>query len=62
MATENQKRRESESVRIYKEKKTRVKNVKRALAVLENRDVSDTLLVDEILEEGLTKREKKLGL
>lgn len=62
MATDNQKRKDSESVRIYAEKKARVKKVKRELAVAENRDLTDTLLIDEILEEGLVKRERKLGI
>jgi hypothetical protein len=62
MGTGNTKTKESESVRIYREKKARVKKVKRELAVAEDRDLTDTELIDEILEEGLTKREKKLGI
>jgi len=62
MHTETAKNKEYAPVRIYKDKAERVKKVRRELAAVEDRDLSDTSLIDEILEEGLTKREKKLGI
>lgn len=49
-------------MKVRNEKRLRLKKVRRELAVKEDRDISDTGLLDEIMEEGLTRREKKLGL
>lgn len=62
MATEEAKTKDSAAVRIYRDKKPRIEKVRRKLAAAEDRDLSEIALVDEILEEGLTKRERKLGL
>jgi hypothetical protein len=62
MATKNHKTKESGSVRIYVEMKPRLKKVRREIARAEDRDVSEIGLINEILEEGLTKRERKLGI
>jgi hypothetical protein len=62
MGTDNTKKKESASVRIYKETAERVKKVKRKLVSAEDRDLSEVGLINEILEEGLTKREKLLGI
>lgn len=52
----------STHVRMRKDKKPRIERVRRKLSAIEDRDWTDIDLVDEILEEGLSKREKKLGL
>lgn len=62
MTTEGQIALKDENMRVRGEKRERIKIVRRKLAAVENRDLSDTALLDEILEEGLTKREKKLGI
>ena len=62
MATETAKTKESAVVRIYTDKKPRIEKVRRKLAAAEDRDISEIGLVDEILEEGLSRREKKLGI
>lgn len=62
MATDDAKTKEYAPVRIYKDKAVRVKKVRRELSAAEDRDLSDVALIDEILEEGLTKRERKLGI
>jgi hypothetical protein len=40
----------------------RLKKVRRKLSDVEDRDLTDVGLLDEILEEGLSKRERKLGI
>lgn len=62
MATGNEKNKGWENMKVRNEKRLRLKKVRRELAVKEDRDISDTGLLDEIMEEGLTKREKKLGI
>lgn len=62
MATGNEKNKGWENMKVRNEKRLRLKKVRRELAVKEDRDISDTGLLDEIMEEGLTRREKKLGL
>jgi hypothetical protein len=47
---------------VKADKLSRLKKVRRKVADIEDRDLSDVGLLDEILEEGLTKREKKLGI
>jgi hypothetical protein len=59
---DNTKMKDSASVRIYKETAERVKKVRRKLEAVEDRDLSEVRLIDEILNEGLTKREKQLGI
>lgn len=62
MATANEKNKGWENMKVRNEKRLRLKKVRRELAVKEDRDISDTGLLDELIEEGLTKREKKLGI
>lgn len=62
MATGNEKNKGWENMKVRNEKRLRLKKVRRELAVKEDRDITDTGLLDEIMEEGLTKREKKLGI
>lgn len=62
MATDEAKTKEYAPVRIYKDKADRLKKVRRKLSGAEDRDLSEVGLIDEILEEGLSKRERKLGL
>lgn len=62
MATDEAKTKDSAAVRIYNDKKPRLEKVRRKLAAAEDRNLSEIALLDEILEEGLTKREKKLGI
>lgn len=47
---------------VKADKLSRLKKVRRKVADVEDRDLSDVGLLDEILEEGLTQREKKLGI
>jgi len=49
-------------MKVRNEKRFRLKKVRREQSVKEDRDLTDTGLLDEILEEGLAKREKKLGI
>jgi hypothetical protein len=62
MAIENSKSKTSTHVRVYKEKKDRVERVVRKQAFAEDRKVKETEIIDQILEEGLKKRERKLGI
>lgn len=62
MATDTQNRGSSNAVRIQREKMERVARIARKVAAERDEKVSSAALVDEILDEGLTKREKKLGL
>jgi hypothetical protein len=62
MTTDKQTALKDENMRVRGDKRERIKNVRRKLAAVENRDLSDTALLDEILDEGLSRREKKLGI
>jgi hypothetical protein len=62
MGTDDTKTKDSAAVRIYADKKPRLKKVRREIAKAEDRDLSEIGLIDEILEEGLAKRERKLGI
>jgi len=62
MATDNEKNKGWENMKVRNEKRFRLKKVRREQSVKEDRDLTDTGLLDEILEEGLAKREKKLGI
>jgi hypothetical protein len=62
MATEQANKTESNAVRIKREKWDRAASVARKVAALEDKPVSVMAVVDEILEEGLAKREKKFGI
>lgn len=57
---DNQTARKQTALAVKTDKLERLKKVRRGLAAVEDRDLSDVGLLDEILEEGLTKREKKL--
>lgn len=62
MNADEAKNKEYAPVRIYKDKADRLKKVRRKLTGAEDRDLTEVGLIDEILEEGLTKRERKLGI
>lgn len=62
MTTEQANNKVSNAVRIKRDKMERAARVARRVAADKDERVSASALVDEILEEGLTKREKKLGL
>lgn len=62
MAAEIEKTKGWGVMRVRKEKQARLKEVRRQLAYKEKRDLSDTGLLDEIMEEGLARRERKLRL
>lgn len=62
MTTQTANKTASNAVRIREDKKERAARVARIIAANDDRRVSTASLVDEILEEGLTKREKKLGI
>lgn len=62
MAVEKAKTQEFTHVRVSVENRERAKEVARKLAAKESRDVHYTYLIDEILDKGLEKEEKKLGL
>lgn len=62
MATETQNRPISNAVRIARDKMERAARIARKQAADKDEKVSMASVVDEILEEGLSKREKKLGL
>jgi hypothetical protein len=62
MDSDGTKTKEYAPVRIYKDKADRLKKVRRKLTGAEDRDLTEVGLIDEILEEGLAKRERKLGI
>lgn len=62
MNIETTKKANSNAVRIKGDKLERAARVARLLAAERDERVSAASLVDEIMEEGLTKREKKLGV
>lgn len=47
---------------IKPDKLQRLKKVKWQLAAVEKRDITDVSLIDEILEEGLSKLERRFGI
>lgn len=49
-------------VRITRKHNERLKKVARKIADRTDADVSASAVVDEILEEGLSRRERKLGI
>jgi hypothetical protein len=62
MNSDNQTAGKKTALAVKPDKLGRLKKVRRELAAVENRDLSDVGLLDEILHEGLSKREKKLGI
>lgn len=62
MATETAKKQNSNAVRIGRDKMERAARVARKVAAKEDRDVSIASVIDEILDNGLTKEERKLGI
>lgn len=62
MAVESSKSKSSTHVRVYTEKKERVERVVRRLAYNQDRKVKEAEVIDEIFEEGLSRRERKLGI
>lgn len=57
---DNQTGKKSTALAVKPDKLERLKKVRRGLAAVEDRDLSDVGLLDEILDEGLAKRERKL--
>lgn len=62
MNSDNQTAGKKTALLLKPGKLDRLKKVRRRMADVEERDLTDVGLLDEIVEEGLTKREKKLGL
>jgi hypothetical protein len=62
MTTETAKKESSNAVRIQQDKKERAARVARRVAAEKDQRVSAAAVIDEILEEGLSKRERKLGI
>jgi hypothetical protein len=62
MTTEQANKVNSEAVRIKRDKKQRAGRVARMQAAKEDRRVSAASVIDEILEEGLKRRESKFGI
>jgi hypothetical protein len=62
MTTEVQNKQDSNAVRIQQDKMKRAARVARRVAADKDQKVSVASVVDEILEEGLAKRERKLGI
>jgi hypothetical protein len=62
MATDTQNKGVTNAVRIQREKMERVARIARKVAAERDERVSASTVVDEILEEGLSKRERKLGI
>jgi hypothetical protein len=62
MTTDNQTVLTDENMRVRGDKRQRIKKVKRAYANAAERDMTDTGVLDEALEIGLTKLERKLGI
>jgi hypothetical protein len=62
MTTETQNKPNSNAVRIQRDKMERAARVARKVAAEKDEKVSAAAVVDEILEEGLAKRERKLGI
>lgn len=62
MATEQQSKQDSNAVRIQHKKMERIARVARRVAAEKDQKVSAAAMIDEILEEGLAKRERKLGI
>lgn len=48
------------AVKIKAEKIERLKTVKRGLAVIEDRDITDVSMMDAVLDKGLTFFEEKI--
>jgi hypothetical protein len=62
MNSDNQTAGKKTALAVKPDKLGRLKKVRRKLSDVESRDLSDVGLLDEILDEGLAKREKKLGI
>lgn len=62
MKTKEARTKESVQVRVYVDKKPRIEKLRRRIIAAEDRNLSEAGLIDEILEEGLSKRERKLGI
>ena len=60
MTTDNQKPLKDENMRIRGDKRKRIKEAKRNLAAVENRDISDTSLLDEAVDKGLAIIERRI--
>jgi hypothetical protein len=62
MNSDNQTVLKKTALAVKPDKLERLKEVRRQTAAVEKRDLTDVGLLDEILDEGLAKREQKLGL
>lgn len=62
MALEIEKAIEKTHVRVTTDKRERAKKIARKLTGLKDQDVPYTAVIDDILEDGLVKLERKLGI
>jgi hypothetical protein len=62
MAGEKQKTQDFTHVRVSIKNRERAKEVARQKAAKQKEDVHYTYLIDEILDTGLSKEERKLGI
>lgn len=62
MAEQRQKTQKSTSVRIYLGTKERLEKVVRKVAANEDRDVTETELVSQAVDQFCSKAERKLGI
>lgn len=62
MQTESQKTDRQTTVRIFGKTKERIQTVARKLADREDRRVTEVEIADQILNAGLPKLERKLGI
>jgi hypothetical protein len=62
MVKESQDKRGTTHARIFTDTKERVAEVARTMAFREKKRITEIRLMDELLEEGLAKRERKLGI
>ena len=62
MDSEVKTTRKKTALAVKDETLDRLKKVRRAQAAAENRDISDVGMLDEILNEGLSKRERKFKI
>lgn len=62
MATDTQSKQNSNAVRIQRDKMERAARLARRASAARDERVSAAAVIDEILEEGLSKRERKQGI
>lgn len=62
MTTESQEIKKSTHVRVYTDKKERVERIARKMAYQDDRKVKEMEILDGILDRGLSRLERKLGI